>query len=33
MVPDLCLAVAERFALKGRNVLVLLSDMTNFSTR
>jgi len=31
MVPDLCLAVAERFALKGRDVLVLLTDMTNFS--
>ncbi len=30
MVPDLCLAVAERFALKGKNVLVLLTDMTNF---
>lgn len=31
MVPDLCLAVAERFALKGKDVLVLLSDMTNFA--
>jgi len=31
MVPDLCLAVAEKFALTGKNVLVLLSDMTNFS--
>lgn len=31
MVPDLALAVAERFALKGKDVLVLLSDMTNFS--
>jgi len=31
MVPDLCLAVAEQFALNGKNVLVLLSDMTNFS--
>lgn len=31
MVPDLCLAVAERFALKGRDVLVLLTDMTNFA--
>jgi len=30
-VPDLALAVAERFALKGRNVLVLLTDMTNFA--
>ncbi|NLA74677.1 MAG: V-type ATP synthase subunit B, partial [Deltaproteobacteria bacterium] len=31
MVPDLALAVAEKFALKGRDVLVLLSDMTNFA--
>ncbi len=31
MVPDLCLAVAEKFALKGREVLVLLTDMTNFA--
>lgn len=31
LVPDLSLAVAERFALKGRRVLVLLTDMTNFS--
>jgi len=31
MVPDLCLAVAEQFALKGKDVLVLLTDMTNFS--
>jgi V/A-type H+/Na+-transporting ATPase subunit B len=31
MVPDLSLAVAERFALNGRNVLVLLTDMTNFA--
>ncbi|MBN1938508.1 MAG: V-type ATP synthase subunit B [Candidatus Aminicenantes bacterium] len=31
MVPDLALAVAERFALRGKNVLVLLTDMTNFS--
>jgi V/A-type H+-transporting ATPase subunit B len=31
MVPDIALAVAERFALKGKNVLVLLTDMTNFS--
>lgn len=30
MVPDLCLAAAERFALQGKNVLVLLTDMTNF---
>ena len=31
MVPDLCLAVAENFALQGKNVLVLLTDMTNFA--
>ncbi len=31
MVPDLALAVAEKFALKGRKVLVLLTDMTNFA--
>ena len=31
MVPDLCLAVAERFALEGKDVLVLLTDMTNFA--
>lgn len=31
MVPDLCLAVAEKFALAGKDVLVLLTDMTNFS--
>ncbi len=31
LVPDISLAVAERFALKGRRVLVLLTDMTNFS--
>ncbi|MCD6134066.1 MAG: V-type ATP synthase subunit B [Candidatus Omnitrophica bacterium] len=30
MVPDLSLAVAESFALEGRRVLVLLTDMTNF---
>ena len=30
LVPDLALAVAERFALDGRRVLVLLTDMTNF---
>jgi len=30
MVPDLSLAVAENFALRGRKVLVLLTDMTNF---
>ena len=31
LVPDLALAVAERFALRGHRVLVLLSDMTNFA--
>ena len=31
LVPDISLAVAERFALKGKKVLVLLTDMTNFS--
>jgi V/A-type H+-transporting ATPase subunit B len=30
-VPDLSLAVAERFALRGKSVLVLLTDMTNFA--
>lgn len=30
LVPDISLAVAEDFALKGSRVLVLLSDMTNF---
>ena len=29
MIPDMCLAVAEQFALKGKDVLVLLTDMTN----
>lgn len=31
LVPDISLAVAERFALNGKRVLVLLTDMTNFS--
>lgn len=31
LVPDLCLAVGEQFALNGKDVLVLLTDMTNFS--
>ena len=31
MVPDLSLAVAEKFALQGKAVLVLLTDMTNFA--
>ena len=31
LIPDLCLAVGERFALQGKRVLVLLSDMTAFA--
>ncbi len=31
MVPDMALAVAESYALHGKRVLVLLSDMTNFA--
>lgn len=31
MVPDMALTVAERFALRGKRVLVLLTDMTNFA--
>jgi V/A-type H+-transporting ATPase subunit B len=31
LVPDISLAVAENFALAGKRVLVLLSDMTNFA--
>ena len=31
MVPDLALAVAESYALRGKRVLCLLTDMTNFS--
>jgi V/A-type H+-transporting ATPase subunit B len=31
MVPDISLAVAEQFALQGKDVLVLLTDMTNFA--
>ena len=31
LVPDISLAVAEQFALQGKKVLVLLTDMTNFS--
>ena len=31
MVPDISLAVAEKFALDGKKVLVLLTDMTNFA--
>lgn len=30
LVPDISLAVAEQFALGGKRVLVLLTDMTNF---
>jgi V/A-type H+-transporting ATPase subunit B len=30
LVPDIALAVAEDFALKGKRVLALLTDMTNF---
>ncbi len=31
LVPDMALAVAESFALEGKRVLVLLTDMTNFA--
>jgi V/A-type H+/Na+-transporting ATPase subunit B len=31
LVPDISLAVAEHFALNGKRVLVLLTDMTNFA--
>ncbi len=31
LVPDVSLAVAEQFALEGKRVLVLLTDMTNFA--
>ena len=31
LVPDISLAVAERFALENKRVLVLLTDMTNFA--
>jgi V/A-type H+-transporting ATPase subunit B len=31
LVPDMALAVAESYALDGKRVLVLLTDMTNFS--
>ena len=31
LVPDLCLAVGENFALQNKRVLVLLTDMTAFS--
>ncbi|MBQ2904187.1 MAG: V-type ATP synthase subunit B [Clostridia bacterium] len=31
MIPDMALAVAEQFALQDKDVLVLLTDMTNFA--
>ena len=31
MIPDMSLAVAEQFALQNKDVLVLLTDMTNFA--
>ena len=31
MIPDMSLAVAEQFALQDKDVLVLLTDMTNFA--
>ncbi len=31
MIPDMALAVGEQFALEGRKVLVLLTDMTNYA--
>ncbi|MDR0375530.1 MAG: V-type ATP synthase subunit B [Treponema sp.] len=31
MIPDMSLAIAEQFALQGKQVLVLLTDMTNFA--
>ncbi len=31
MIPDMALAVAEKFAIQGKRVLVLLTDMTNFA--
>ncbi len=31
LVPDMALAVAEKFALEGKDVLVLLTDMTAFA--
>lgn len=31
LVPDMALAVAEKFAIRGKNVLVLLTDMTAFA--
>jgi V/A-type H+-transporting ATPase subunit B len=31
LVPDLCLAMGEAFALKGKRALVLLTDMTSYA--
>jgi len=31
LVPDMALAVAEKFAINGKRVLALLTDMTNFA--
>jgi V/A-type H+-transporting ATPase subunit B len=31
LVPDMALAVAEKFALEGKSVIVLLTDMTSFA--
>ena len=31
MIPDMSLAVAEQFALQNKDVLVLLTDMTNYA--
>ncbi|MDZ7697060.1 MAG: V-type ATP synthase subunit B [Deltaproteobacteria bacterium] len=31
LVPDLCLAIGEKYALEGKRVLVLLTDMTAFA--
>lgn len=31
MIPDMALAVGEQFALEGKKVLVLLTDMTNYA--
>lgn len=31
LVPDMALACAEKFAVEGKNVLVLLTDMTSFA--
>jgi len=31
LVPDIALAVAENFAIRGKRVMVLLTDMTNFA--